>query len=79
VAPGPDAAASHAVFDATRAAVIALLTSLAAELAPRGVHVHVIAADEAGRALSADEVADRVWAVAGVDDDGHIRSFAHAH
>ena len=59
--------------------MIALLTSLASELAPRGVHVHVIATDADGRPLGVDEVADRVWEVAGVDDDGHIRSFAHAH
>ena len=81
VAPGPEGAgaAEHAVFDASRAAVIGLLTSLATELAPRGVHVVVVKPEDDGHPLTPDEVADRVWAVAGVDDDGHLRSFAHAH
>ena len=81
VAPGSegDGAGEHAVLDATRAAVIALLNSLAAELAPRNVRVNVVLPEESGHALSADAVADRIWTVAGVDDEGHVRSFAHSH
>jgi NAD(P)-dependent dehydrogenase (short-subunit alcohol dehydrogenase family) len=76
VAPGSegDGAGEHAVLDATRAAVIALLNSLAAELAPRNVRVNVVLPEESGHALSADAVADRIWTVAGVDDEGHVRS-----
>jgi NAD(P)-dependent dehydrogenase (short-subunit alcohol dehydrogenase family) len=69
----------HAVHDASRAAVIALMTSLTDELARHGIHVHVITPDEDGLPLSPDEVAERVWAVAGFDSEGHELSFAHAH
>ncbi len=80
VAPGRVAAdGEHAVHDATRAAVIALMDSLSAELAGRGIAVHVVRADEQGAALGPDEVADRVWAVAGFDSEGNELSFAHAH
>ena len=81
VAPGIDAqaGAEHAVHDASRAAVIALMTSMTDELARHGIHVHVVRPDEDGRMLDADDVAERVWAVAGFDSEGHELSFAHAH
>jgi 3-oxoacyl-[acyl-carrier protein] reductase len=81
VAPGIDrqAGAEHAVHDASRAAVIALMTSMTDELAQHGIHVHVVRPDEDGRMLVADDVAERVWAVAGFDSEGHELSFAHAH
>lgn len=81
VAPGPMGAgvAEHAVFDASRAALIAFLDSLEIELAPRGVKVHVVMSDEAGSAVAADDIALRVWDLASVDEDGHVRSFAHSH
>ena len=81
VAPGIDrsAGAEHAVHDASRAAVIALMTSLTDELAGHGIHVHVVTPDDAGDLLTDDEVADRIWAVAGYDAEGHELSFAHAH
>lgn len=69
----------HAVHDASRAAVIALMTSLTDELARHDIHVHVITPDENGHPLSPDEVAERVWAVSGFDSEGHELSFAHAH
>lgn len=69
----------HAVHDATRAAVIALMGSLTEELAAHGIHVHVVRPDEDGTALSDDAVADRVWALAGFDSEGHELSFAHSH
>lgn len=72
-------AAGHAAFDASRGAVLALATALSDELAPHGIRVHLIAADDAEEPLPADDVADRVWAVAGYDRDGHELSFAHAH
>lgn len=81
VAPGLDSStgAEHAVHDASRAAVIALMTSLTDELAQHGIHVHVVRPDDEGRRISADEVADRVWAAAGFDAEGHELSFAHSH
>jgi NAD(P)-dependent dehydrogenase (short-subunit alcohol dehydrogenase family) len=81
VAPAPrtDAVGEQAVYEASRAALLALVGSLSTELAPRHVHVHLVESVEDGRELSAKEVADRVWAVAGADEEGHIRSFAHAH
>jgi 2-hydroxycyclohexanecarboxyl-CoA dehydrogenase len=81
VAPGPfgSGAPEHAVYDASRAAVIALMTSLADELAARDIHVHLVMPDDNGTPLTADEVADRIWAVAGPDEAGHERSYAHAH
>lgn len=72
-------ASEHAVHDATRAAVIALMGSLTDELAAHGIHVHVVRPDEDGRALSDDAVAERVWALTGFDSEGHELSFAHAH
>ena len=81
VAPGLDtsAGAEHAVHDATRAAVIALMTSLTDELAQHDIHVHVVTPDADGQILTPDEVADRVWAAAGFDAEGHELSFAHSH
>lgn len=80
VAPGHlGDAGDHAVHDATRAAVIALMDSLAAELAERGIRVHVVRGDEGAVALTPDEVAEQVWAVAGYDSEGNELSFAHAH
>lgn len=81
VAPGIDrtAGTEHAVHDASRAAVIALMTSLTDELARHEIHVHVVTPDDDGSALSSDEVAERVWQVAGYDAEGHELSFAHAH
>lgn len=81
IAPGVDASPTpgHAVHDATRAAVVALMTSLSDELADRGVHVHVVTADENGQPLDADTVADRVWDLVGHDEEGHLLSFAHSH
>lgn len=81
IAPGLDhtRGTEHAVHDASRAAVIALMTSLTDELAEHGIHVHVVTPDDGGRGLTADEVADRVWAAAGFDSEGHELSFAHAH
>ncbi len=81
IAPGSGGAGlpEHAVFDASRAAVLALLDSLATELAPRGIDVHVVAQDDNGTALTADQIAQRVWDLASIDEDGHARSFAHAH
>jgi len=81
VAPGLDTStgAEHAVHDASRAAVIALMDSLTAELAEHGIHVHIVLPDEQGRPLDADEVASQVWAAAGFDSEGHELSFAHAH
>jgi len=81
VAPSPsdDDRVEHAVFDASRAAVIALMGSLATELAPRGVGVHVVMPDDDARVLTAEEIAGRVWDVASVDEHGHERSFAHSH
>lgn len=81
IAPGHDGAGvpEHAVFDASRAAVLALLDSLATELAPRGVRVHVVMPADASHAQSADEIADRAWDVASVDEHGQVRTFAHAH
>ena len=66
------------MHDASRAAVIALMTSLTEELASHGIHVHVVVPDNGGT-LTADEVADRVWSAAGFDSEGHELSFAHAH
>jgi NAD(P)-dependent dehydrogenase (short-subunit alcohol dehydrogenase family) len=81
IAPGVDTSpgAEHAVHDATRAAVIALMTSLTDELARHGIHVHVVTPDDNGTPLTADAVADRVWGAAGFDEEGHELSFAHAH
>ena len=81
IVPGPEAAGApeHAIYDASRAAVIALMSSMTTELAARDIHVHLVMSDEGGSRLAADEVADRVWTVAGVDEEGHVRSFAHAH
>lgn len=80
VAPGlQDTDADHAVHDATRAAVIALMDSLTAELSTHGIHVQVVRPDEGGASISADEVAERVWAVAGFDSEGNEMSFAHSH
>jgi NAD(P)-dependent dehydrogenase (short-subunit alcohol dehydrogenase family) len=80
IAPSLEGRASeHAVHDATRAAVIALMGSLTEELAAHGIHVHVVRPDEDGRALSDDAVAERVWAHTGFDSEGHELSFAHSH
>lgn len=80
VAPGIQSTeADHAVHDATRAAVIALMDSLTSELSAHGIHVHVVRPDEGGASISADEVAERVWAVAGFDSEGNEMSFAHSH
>jgi NAD(P)-dependent dehydrogenase (short-subunit alcohol dehydrogenase family) len=81
IAPGPMGAGApeHAVYDASRAAVIALMTSLTSELAARGIQVHLVLPDDDRSPLSADEIADRVWAVTGFDSEGHELSFAHAH
>jgi NAD(P)-dependent dehydrogenase (short-subunit alcohol dehydrogenase family) len=81
IAPGPIGAGApeHAVYDASRAAVIALMTSLTSELAVRGIHVHLVLPDDDGRPRSAEEIADRVWAVTGFDSEGHELSFAHSH
>ena len=69
----------HAVHDATRAAVIALMAALTDELAAHGIHVHVVRPDDDSRPLSDDEVAGRVWSVAGFDSEGHELSFSHSH
>jgi NAD(P)-dependent dehydrogenase (short-subunit alcohol dehydrogenase family) len=69
----------HAVHDATRAAVIALMSALTDELAAHGIHVHIVRPDADGRPLTDDEVAEHVWSVAGFDNEGHELSFAHAH
>ena len=81
VAPGLGSTAGpeHAVHDATRAAVIGLMASLTDELARHDIQVHVVLPDDSGRLLSADQVADRVWAAAGFDREGRELSFAHSH
>lgn len=83
VAVAPSAAltegSEHAVHDASRAAVIALMTSLTEELARHGITVHVVTPDNDGPPSSPDDVAQRVWAAAGFDSEGHELSFAHAH
>lgn len=79
IVPERAGAPEHAVYDASRAATNALMSSLAAELAPRGIHVHTVASDADKGALSPDEVALEVWRIAGADESGLMRSFAHAH
>lgn len=69
----------HAVHDATRGAVIALMGALTDELAAHAIRVHVVLPDSDGRPLTDDEVAQRVWSVAGYDSEGHELSFAHSH
>jgi NAD(P)-dependent dehydrogenase (short-subunit alcohol dehydrogenase family) len=69
----------HAVYDATRAALVALMASLQTELAEHGIQVRLIQSDRDGRPVSIDEVADEVWAFAGFDREGHELSFAHDH
>lgn len=78
---GGDDAAEHAVFEASRGAVRALAAALADELIPHRIRVTMVDAggDTEGSALTPDEVAERVWAFAGFDVDGHELSFAHAH
>ncbi len=77
---GPASDARHAAaFDASRGAVVALTTALTDELAPNGIRVYLIESDDHGVLLRPDDVAARVWAVAGYDLDGHELSFAHAH
>jgi NAD(P)-dependent dehydrogenase (short-subunit alcohol dehydrogenase family) len=79
VVPGQPGNHEHAVFDASRAAMVSLVGSLETELAPRSIHVSMVTPDDHGRSLSANEVADAVWAQVCRDEEGHIRSFAHAH
>ena len=62
-----------------RAALIALMDSLATELAPRGIRVEVVDAAADGARLDPKEVAARIWSLASPDEEGHVRSFAHAH
>ncbi len=81
VAPEPDGAGAdeHAVYDASRAAVIGLTTSLATELEPRNIHVRLVESAPRTTAEWADATAEQVWAAAGFDAEGHELSFAHAH
>ncbi len=81
VAPGvgPALGPEHAVHDASRAAVIALMTSLTDELREHGITVRVVTPDDGGGWLAPDDVAARVWSVAGFDTEGHELSFAHSH
>ena len=79
IPPAPGDAAEHAVFDASRAALIALMDSLATELAPRGIRVEVVDVAADGARLDPKEVAARIWSLASPDEEGHVRSFAHAH
>jgi short-subunit dehydrogenase len=67
------------VYDASRAAVIGLATSLAAELAPRQVHVRLVESEPRTTDKWADATAELVWAAAGFDAEGNELSFAHAH
>ena len=54
----------HAAYDASKAAVRAMATSLAHELEPRGITVTTVSPEDAhGNPLDADDVADRVWAI----------------
>ncbi len=79
VAPGKPGRHEHAVFDASRAAMVSLVGSLRSELEPRSIHVSMIVPDDGDHSLTASEVADAVWASVCRDEEGHIRSFAHAH
>ena len=81
VAPDPDGAGAeeHAVYDASRAAVIGLATSLATELEPRNIAVRLVESESRTVPEWADATAELVWAVAGFDAEGHELSFAHAH
>jgi NAD(P)-dependent dehydrogenase (short-subunit alcohol dehydrogenase family) len=79
VPPAPGDNAQSAVFDATRAALIALMDSLRSELAPRGIHVQVVDAVRDGVRLDPKVVANEIWTMASPDEEGHVRSFAHAH
>ena len=49
------------VYDASKAAVLALTESMAQELAPRGITVATVSPEEHGQTLDPDTVADRVW------------------
>lgn len=81
VAPEPDGAGAqeHAVYDASRAAVIGLSTSLSTELEPRHIAVRLVASEPRTVTDWADGTAELVWAAAGFDAEGHELSFAHAH
>ena len=79
VVPGRPGQSEHAVFDASRAAMTSLVGSLESELSTRSIHVAMIEPDQGSAVLSAEQVADAVWASVCRDEDGHIRSFAHAH
>jgi len=79
IAPSQPGQIEHAVYDASRAAMVALLGSLAEELQSRSIHVAMITPERDGRAVTADQVAQEVWASVCRDEEGHIRSFAHAH
>ena len=81
VAPERDGAGAdeHAVYDASRAAVIGLATSLATELEPRNIHVHLVESEPRTSAEWAEATAELVWAATGFDAEGHELSFAHSH
>lgn len=77
VAPEPDGAGEqqHAVYDASRAAVTGLATSLATELAPRGIHVHLVTSQSRTTVDWADATAELVWSAVGFPSGVH----AHSH
>jgi NAD(P)-dependent dehydrogenase (short-subunit alcohol dehydrogenase family) len=77
VAPEPGGAGSqeHAVYDASRAAVIGLATSLATELEPRSIHVRLVESVPRTEAEWADATAELVWTAAGFPSGVH----AHSH
>jgi NAD(P)-dependent dehydrogenase (short-subunit alcohol dehydrogenase family) len=77
VAPGPDGAGAqeHAVYDASRAAVIGLATSLATELEPRNIHVRLVEPVPRTTGEWADATAELVWTAAGFPSGVH----AHSH
>ena len=77
VAPEPDGAGAdeHAVYDASRAAVIGLATSLSTELEPRNVHVRLVESEPRTAVEWADATAELVWTAAGFPSGVH----AHSH
>jgi NAD(P)-dependent dehydrogenase (short-subunit alcohol dehydrogenase family) len=77
VAPEPDGAGEHehAVYDASRAAVVGLATSLATELAPRDIHVHLVTSQSRTTDDWADVTAEQVWSACGFPSGVH----AHSH
>lgn len=77
VVPETDGAGAeeHAVYDASRAAVIGLATSLATELETRHIHVRLVESETRTAAEWADNTAELVWAAGGFPSGVH----AHSH